>query len=164
MDLREVLKEEKRGSSEKDINLGLFEFIVFTIQDQWFAIELSSIIEIGEIRNYISFPIAPNYIKGFQFVHGNAVILFDVLGVLTTKGAFVSGNIDGYTIIILKYKEDYFGIIINDLIETVSVLKEKILSVPEGKEYYKGTFKYKDKTVSILNIEQIIESTYNLKK
>ncbi len=165
MNLREVLKEEKqKNGTIKEVNKESQEFIVFTIKTRWFAIELDSIVEIGEIENYINFPMAPVYIKGLQFVHGNPVILFDILGVLENNDIFDPKNIKGHTIIILKYDEDFFGIIISELIETISIPKEKTLFTPELGEFYKGTFKYKDKTVSILDIKQIINSTYNLEK
>ncbi len=164
MNLREILKEEKKKNKIlKSINEEFQEFIIFTIKNRWFAIELDSIVEIEEVKNYINFPIAPTYIKGLQLVHGNAVILFDILEILENNNIFNSKNIEGSPIIILKHNEDFFGIIITDLIETISFPKNKISFAPELEEFYRGTFKYKDKVVLLLDIDKIIGHTYDLR-
>ncbi len=158
MNFREELKKTLNTQvTEKEEEV---EFIIVSIKEKWFAIELGKIVEVSEIKNKINFPIAPSYIKGLQFIHGNTVILFDILEILGGKTPFSQDEINNKLIVVVKYEEDHFGIIVSDLVDTYSIRKQMIADITETKEFYKGTFEFKNKIVSILDIEKIIESTY----
>ncbi len=159
MNLREELKktlESKAKEKEEYI-----EFIIFRINDKWFGIELELATGVSDIKNYISLPKSPSYIRGIQFIHGNIIILFDILQLLENKSFFSEENLREKMIIIIKFKEDFFGVIVDDLIDTQMLPLSRIIQTKDINEFYKGAFKFKDKMVSILEIKKIIESTYN---
>ncbi len=159
MNLREELKKSQDEILEEEEEW--INFIIVAIKDKLFAFEIDKLFGVGKIEKYIELPVSPSYIKGIQFLYGNVIILFDIINVLEGTNSHNNDELSTCMITILKYDEDFFGVIVDELLDTVKIAKSKITFTPDAKEFYKGTFKHKDKSVSILNIEEIVKSTYN---
>ena len=153
--LREELK--KALNSEEENIERYIDMIIFSIKDLYFALYLDDVLSVNKVLDYTKLPISPAYIKGLQFISGNAVILFDIIYIIKNTG-YNENELKNNVILVVKHNEDYFGILANTLIDIKTIREEDIKAIEEEK-YYDGTFYYNDKVITILNIKNIIQST-----
>ncbi len=161
MNLRKELEEKINKEIKKEESIRV---IIIRIKDKFFAIELELLTGVGKVEDHVVFPIGPKYIKGIQFTYGNLIVLFDIMEILEESSTFPNKGIEDALFVIVKYEDTYFGILLNELINTKELLKKEIVQVPQTKEFYKGTFRYNAQMVYILDLAKIIEHTYEIQK
>ena len=92
-----------------------------------------------------------------MFAHGKVLILFDLLPLLHDDSI---KDMKHKVLLSVLYEEDLFGILIDELLDIVTIEKSDIKYPQDISNFYFGTFFYKNNLVNILNFKSIVESTY----
>lgn len=132
------------------------QVVIFKIGDEQFAVETSKVQSINDIMEITKVPKAPKHIKGLINLRGNIISLLDINLLLDIE----KGNIDQNNIIILDVEEELVGITVDEVDEVLEV-DETILEKLENerkKSYVKGILNFKDRIVTLVDINKLISN------
>jgi purine-binding chemotaxis protein CheW len=132
------------------------QVVIFKIGDEQFAVETSKVQSINDIMEITKVPKAPKHIKGLINLRGNIISLLDINLLLDIE----KGNIAQNNIIILDVEEELVGITVDEVDEVLEV-DETILEKLENerkKSYVKGILNFKDRIVTLVDINKLISN------
>lgn len=129
------------------------QVVIFKILDEQFAVETEKIKSINDMMEVTAVPKAPAYIKGLINLRGNVSSLLDVnllLGLEESK--------EQSSIIILNLQEESVGISVDEVSEVLDIEENLVEKTEELKEkpYLKGVIKFKDRIVTLIDINKMI--------
>jgi purine-binding chemotaxis protein CheW len=135
------------------------KFLTFILNNENFAIEIEYIIEIIGIQKITHIPDLPLFIKGIVNLRGKVIPIID----LRMRFGFEQIDFDERTcIIILNFNEQYYGIIVDRVLEVVFILEENIdnEAIKEFNvfnKFIKNVSKFNDKILANLDVEKVID-------
>ena len=129
------------------------QVVIFKILDEQFAVETEKIKSINDMMEVTAVPKAPEYIKGLINLRGNVSSLLDanlLLGLEESK--------EQSSIIILNLQEESVGISVDEVSEVLDIEENLIEKTEELKEkpYFKGEINFKDRIVTLIDINKMI--------
>ncbi|WP_138202703.1 chemotaxis protein CheW [Haloimpatiens lingqiaonensis] len=130
------------------------QVVIFKLQDEEFAVETAKIQSITDTMEITRVPKAPNYIKGLINLRGNIIPLLNLKMLLDIE----INDIEQENIIIVSINEESIGIIV-DMVEEVLEIEENIienLNEKDKKEYIKGIINFKDRIVTLIDIDKLV--------
>lgn len=130
------------------------QVVIFKLQDEEFAVETAKIQSITDTMEITRVPKAPNYIKGLINLRGNIIPLLNLKMLLDIE----INDIEQENIIIVAINEESIGIIV-DMVEEVLEIEENIienLNEKDKKEYIKGIINFKDRIVTLIDIDKLV--------
>lgn len=129
------------------------QFIVFKLGQEQFALNTEKVQEINDMMEVTRVPKAPSYILGLVNLRGSIKSLID-LGQLINFPS--SGKRE--SIIILKVNEEEIGIAVDEVVEVVEIKELDIqnISSHNSERYIKGILNVKDKLVTIIEVEDLL--------
>ncbi len=142
-------------NSKKDIQI-----IGFKLNEEEYALEISSVQEIIKIPAITRVPRAKNYILGVINLRG---IVIPVIDLNIRFGKEKTMDIDKKRVIILKIGTVFIGIVVDSVSEVIDVNAAEILSNPTitssmNQEFLKGVCKLADdRLLTLLDIEKTLE-------
>ncbi|MCX6148700.1 MAG: chemotaxis protein CheW [Candidatus Kapabacteria bacterium] len=135
------------------------KFLTFLLNNENFAIEIEYIIEIIGIQKITHIPDLPLFIKGIVNLRGKVIPIID----LRMRFGFEQIDFDERTcIIILNFNEQFYGIIVDRVLEVVFILeedidKEAINEFNVFNKFIKNVSKFNDKILANLDVEKVID-------
>lgn len=144
-----------------DINNQMDSYLTFKLEDETFAVSVSKVLEIQEIRQITKVPRTPNYMRGVLNLRGS------VLPVIDTRIKFgMTKTMDSVNtcILVLTIEMDSEKLTIGALVDAVQEvidLKEQDINPPPSigskykSEFIKGMGKLGDNFVMILDIDKV---------
>jgi len=168
------LKQQQPDEKKEELCLS---FITFSISGKIYAIDINNANEIIKIDKISLVPNAPQYISGVTNLRGDIIPILDLKekfiyiqnsGGSSEKTGTKSGprkSIKGKIAIVVKSQETSFGLLIDEILKTVSVPVSKISLNPVlintlGSEYISGLVKRGEndqELLMILNIDRLAE-------
>lgn len=139
-------------------------FLIFSINKETFAIEVSKVIEVLRKQEIFPVPKTQKYIEGIINFRG------DVLTVINTQKKInlqQKTQSEKFVIIVLDLefgdKKVSLGAIADKVMNVIEISEKDMKPVPEFGNYYnpeflKGAFKLKDEFVIIMDIEKIFST------
>ena len=139
-------------------------YILFTLSDDTFAIDVKNIIHTMEISEITPLPKTPVFVRGISIFRGNILPIID----LRIKFSLQDKNdeLNGY-IVVSKFmsddKEQEIGLVVDKVIDVLEFSEMDIGSYPElgskyNIEFINGFVKQNDKIIMVLNIDKILSS------
>ncbi|PJI08206.1 MULTISPECIES: chemotaxis protein CheW [Clostridium] len=108
------------------------KFLTFTIENEFYGIEIKHVIEIIVIQDISKIPELPEYIKGIINLRGKIIPVMDVR--LRFKKKEKKYN-DRTCIIIIELEDVFVGLIVDGVSEVVNIPDSEIVSPPEISRY-----------------------------
>ncbi len=145
-------------SMQQDDNRDRLSLAVVGLAGEYFGVDLHVVREFADIRKITPVPCTPAHIIGNTNLRGEILTLVAIrslLGLSTTVATSVSKAI------VVEVGEIVAGITVDEVFDVVRVHPSQIGSVPaavrsSAEEYLRGTAPYKEKTMSILDLEKIL--------
>lgn len=139
-------------------------YILFSLSDDTFAIDVKNIIHTMEISEITPLPKTPVFVKGISIFRGNILPIID----LRIKFSLQEKNdtSKGY-VVVSKFmtddKQQEIGLVVDKVLEVLEFSEMDIGSYPElgskyNIEFINGFVKKEDKIIMVLNIEKILSS------
>lgn len=132
------------------------QIVVFKLNDEQFAVETSKVQSIGESMMVTKVPKAPEYVKGLINIRGSVLSLLDI-NLLLDVG---KSDAEQESTIILKLEDELVGISVNEVDEVLDIDESIIekLDSDNNKEYVKGIINFKDRIVTLIDIDKLIRN------
>ncbi|WP_297637844.1 chemotaxis protein CheW [uncultured Clostridium sp.] len=131
------------------------QIVIFKLENEYFAVKTEGVQSINNIMNITKVPNAPKYIKGLINLRGSIKTLIDINLLLNIEQNKTQENI-----IILDINEEEVGIIVDKVLEVVSIENENLKGI-ESESYISGIINYEEKLITILDIDELIEFNLN---
>ncbi len=129
------------------------QIIIFTLCEEYYAINTENVDEISENIKITRVPNAPDWIEGLINLRGNVVTLINSYKLLEHKGNMEYNDI----IIVHNDNEEKIGIMVKDIIEVANIDEAEIQKVKEIMEDgIMGIIKRNGNIVNIIDINELI--------
>ncbi|WP_045216920.1 chemotaxis protein CheW [Desulfonatronovibrio magnus] len=140
---------------------GTFQISCFYVGEALCGIDIGFVQEINKQVLLTSVPHSPDYVVGIMNLRGKIVTIIDLgkkLGIESTANIT-----DDTRIIIVNSKQEFIGFLVNKVTDVVVADRENVSPAPsnikgvKGK-FFQGVYKYKNKLVAILDVEEVLEN------
>lgn len=134
----------------------VMQVVIFNLGDEQFAVETSKVQSINDVMQVTRVPKSPNYIKGLINLRGNVISLLDINLLLDVKKSEEKQE----SMIILEMEDELVGITVDQVDEVLDV-EDGMLERAEdakGNKYIKGVINFKDRIVTLIDIDKLIAS------
>ncbi|QEM83792.1 chemotaxis protein CheW [Halomonas binhaiensis] len=148
------------GSALVASDLNHQEFLVFSLGDEEYAIDILKVQEIRGYENVTRIANAPNFIKGVTNLRGTIVPIVD----LRIKFALERVAYDGQTVVIVtNVGQRVIGIVVDSVSDVMTLLPEQIKPAPEfgstlSSDYLNGLGCLDDRMLVLVDIERLLTS------
>lgn len=134
------------------------QFIVFSLNDQTYGIEVSEIREVLGYRKITSLPNVQKFVKGIIHLRGGVLPVFDLREKFNMKAVDYSLF---HVIIVVEIAGKLMGMIVDEISDVVTIFPENfqptVNLVPGVKqEYLNGIGKYEDTMIILLNVDRLL--------
>lgn len=136
------------------------QYVVFSINQQFFGIEIFKIREVLSYREITPLPQMEGFIKGIINLRGAVIPVFD----LREKFNMPSVEYNHFhVIIVIEISGRIMGVIVDDISDVLEILPEEFQTTGNlpsnvGREYLKGVGKKDDKMIILLDMDHLLSS------
>jgi purine-binding chemotaxis protein CheW len=143
---------EKPNMEEESINL-----MGFKLSNEEYAVDIMQLKEITPVFELTAIPRAPEYILGILSLRGSIIPIFDLKKRIGLPETAVT---EKSRIIVIKTQEDEVGILVDSITSAANIPLRSIEPPPPvikgvQAEYISGVGRVDDRTIIIMNIEEI---------
>ena len=137
------------------------EFLCFRVASEIYAINIMNIKEIIKPRDVTEVPRAPSFVSGVLSLRGIIIPIFNMRLRLGLAGAEPSAK---ERIVVLKKAEEFFGVLVDEVIQVVKIASATIEKPPvvlEGvdRDFVQGIGRFESQMLILLNQEKILDLT-----
>lgn len=135
------------------------QFIVFTIDDEKFGVDVKQIKQIIPISETTHIPNAPSFVEGVINLRGDIIPIIDLKSKLSLQ---VKGiNEKEGKIIIVELDNNNIGMKVDSVSEMIRIYEDEIAEPPKivkgiNRNYLKGLGKLNDKLLLLLDLNRIL--------
>lgn len=152
-----------------DEDISQTRYLTFLTDNQLFGLPTGVIVQITQMQDIIELPEQAHYVKGIINLRGQIIPVMDVrLRFGKVEAAFTERT----CIIITQARENYFGLIVDEVDEVLDILPEQISPLPKisatmdsTQEYLSGIAQlkaaegHKERVVLLINVSKILGET-----
>jgi purine-binding chemotaxis protein CheW len=154
---RERAENLSRSTESSDFT-GLIPLAVIGLNGEYFGLDLESVREFTNIRNFTPIPCCPPHVAGNMNLRGEIVTLVDIRSALNMPLAGVG---TASKAIVIHVDDIVAGLPVDEVFDVLYLRSSDMLPVPaavhsNSNEYLRGTAPYFDKMLSILDLPKIL--------
>ena len=127
----------------------------FLLGAECFAVDSGMVVEVLRSRRLTRVPLAARGVLGLVQLRGRIVPVIDPaepLAVSRRSGAAASPHL------VIALGEDWYGLIVDEMLEVITIDPERVERPTTGAELVQGTFAAADRLVHLLDPERMIQS------
>jgi len=136
----------------------LVQFVVFSLGDEEFGVDIEQVSEIVRIGNFAPIPDSPEFIRGLTNVRGTIIAVVDLkkrFALRQEKG------VEGKHIIITREQKNLLGILVDEVTEVLRVAQEEIRPAPGmttviHKKYMSGVITVGERMIILLDLKSVL--------
>lgn len=133
------------------------KYLTFKVADEDYAVDVRYVIEIIGIQKITQLPDMPDFLKGVINLRGKVIPVIDIR-LRFRLPELEYGN--RTCIIVVSFKEIYFGIVVDTVSEVVVIPEETLTKPPSSgsmrNQYLKNIGKIDEQVKIIINIEKLL--------
>ena len=158
MDQLMVKNEAEVNALSTNKNKEIFQFIVITMGDEQFGIDIRYVDNIVRMQRMTRIPKVPSYLKGVINLRGEVM---PVMSIRLKMGLEEDEITKNTRIIILKLEQEgYVGIIVDEVKEVVTLSEDEIEKMDQAAQTNKQSFingvgKHNDQLISLLDLNSV---------
>lgn len=158
MDQLMVKNEAEVKTLSTNKNKEIFQFIVITMGDEQFGIDIRYVDNIVRMQRMTRIPKVPSYLKGVINLRGEVM---PVMSIRLKMGLEEDEITKNTRIIILKLEQEgYVGIIVDEVKEVVTLSEDEIEKMDQAAQTNKQSFingvgKHNDQLISLLDLNSV---------
>ena len=136
--------------------IGLIPLAVIGLNEECFGVELKLVREFTETRKITPIPCCPPHIVGNINLRGEILTLVDIRGILN----FNYTEQNTAKAMVIQVDDLVVGVLINDVFDVTYIKTSDLMLIPtavhtNNNEYLRGTASFRDKIMTILELEKI---------
>lgn len=149
-----------QGSGPVATDLNLSQFLIFSLGDEEYAIDILKVQEIRGYENVTRIANAPEFIKGVTNLRGVIVPIVD----LRLRFALENAEYNSQTVVIVvNVGQRVIGIVVDSVSDVMALLPEQIKPAPEfgatlSADYLSGLGSVGDRMLVLVDIERLLTS------
>jgi len=136
----------------------LVQFVVFSLGDEEFGVDIEQVSEIVRIGNFAPIPDSPGFIRGLTNVRGTIIAVIDLkkrFALREIKG------VEGKHIIITREQKNLLGILVDEVTEVLRVAQKEIRPAPGvtsviHKKYMSGVITVGERMIILLDLRSVL--------
>jgi purine-binding chemotaxis protein CheW len=136
------------------------QMIIFDIGNEKFGVRITRIHEINRMTEITELPDTSNYFAGIINLRGDIISVVDLrlrLGLEQVE------NTEETRIVVIDYKDDNVGLIVDAVSEVMHINNDQIEDPPKGmvgikNDYLTGVVKIEEDIINILDLDNLLES------
>lgn len=136
----------------------VIQLIVFRAGNEEFGVKIDAVREIIKIDVITPIPESPDFIKGIINVRGEIVTAIDI------KSRFdlnEPDTVEAKHIVVTKQGENLFGLIVDEVIEVLRIMKKDIKPTPSlldkiNEKYVSGIISHDNRLIILLDLDQVL--------
>lgn len=136
----------------------LVQFVVFSLGDEEFGVDIEQVSEIVRIGKFAPIPDSPEFIRGLTNVRGTIIAVIDL------KKRFALREIEGVEskhIIITREQKNLLGILVDEVTEVLRVAQKEIRPAPGmttviHKKYMSGVITVGERMIILLDLKSVL--------
>lgn len=133
------------------------KYLTFVLGSEQYGIDIACVTEIIGIQAITEVPQLPEFIRGIMNLRGKIIPVMDVR--LRFKKPFREYN-DRTCIIVVDIKDLSLGLIVDGVVEVISIADESVVPPPDVKQgisrYIRGIGKVGDEVKLLLNCDELL--------
>ncbi len=152
MSLQDTIITQAEGETEK--------FVTFMLDDEEFGADVLQTKEISNMKKITDVPTAPSFVEGVINLRGTITPIIDLRKRLDLE---IKEDLSESQIVITEQKDQFIGMIVDEVVDVIEISKEDIDSAPEiimtdvSEEYIKGVGKVgEDRLIVILDLGRVL--------
>lgn len=154
-DEQQVLEHEVDQAEPDDY----LEFLCFKVADEIYGINIMDIKEIIKPREVTEVPRSPSFVSGIISLRGTIIPIIDMLLRLGLQRESLTGK---ERVVVIKNKDSFAGLLVDEVIQVVRILKVSIEAAPailEGidRDFVNGIGRSERRMIILLNLESIAD-------
>jgi len=152
------LLNQKNSYAIKNENFLNEKFIIFKLNSEYYAFNITSVKEIKKIpaENISKIPCPEKFIIGIINFRGDYISLLDIKPFLNIEQTPLADKIN---IIILKVNNLKLAIVVDEILDVTNLsITDMVLNTDQDETYIIGDLPYNKKRLNILNIEKLFSS------
>ncbi|NWF66258.1 MAG: purine-binding chemotaxis protein CheW [Campylobacterales bacterium] len=161
--LEQIFKRQKEQKSpnKSGENDNIIQLVGFIVGTEEFAVPILSIQEIIKPIEFTRVPSTPKYVLGVFNLRGTVIPIIDLRAKF---GLGASKQTEDTRYIVMKYKDDIAGFVIDKLTEAIRISESNIDPAPEtinqDSSLIYGIGKQKDRILTILKVEGLLKRDF----
>jgi len=136
----------------------MINVVVFSLDNIEYCCDVSNILEFINLMKITPIPQLPYYVEGVINLRGRIINVFDLRKCLDIKPVIT----DTTKIIIIDFKKERIGIIVDSILEITLVPVNEIDDIPEdlkARDYITGIYKNGDRILIFIDLGTVLSST-----
>lgn len=134
-------------------------FLIFKLQDELFALDVESVLEVLENQKVAKVPNTPDHVRGVVNFRGDILPIIDMREILHLKT-----NLESEVVVVLDLKYDKhsmrIGAIADGVVGVALIPELSIEPIPDlnlefSKEFVEGMFKHNNQFITILDVNKV---------
>ncbi|MFH1540067.1 MAG: chemotaxis protein CheW [bacterium] len=157
---RETGKKLKLSRHEKHADAEGRLYVRFKLAEETYGVPISSVQEIIKPKQITEIPHTPDFLCGVVNLRGKIVPVID----LRMRLGLPTGEITKFTrIVIVRFKEQVIGMLVDSVIEVRPIAEEKIeaasplIAGPVDSDFFEGVANLDERIVIILDIGKVLK-------
>ncbi|MBF4693793.1 chemotaxis protein CheW [Fusibacter ferrireducens] len=140
----------------KNIPKEIIKYLTFQVDKEVYGFDINFIVDINRIQEITLVPQQDSYVKGVINLRGQII---PVIEIRARFGKKLRDYDDRTCIIVMNFEEYTVGVIVDTVLEVVSVEKEQITSqksFDKKSRFVQGITKSNDHMVTLMDIEKLL--------
>lgn len=163
-ELKEVFEKQQKKKIQGEDNTfydDTLQAISFMVGSEEFAVPILNVKEIIKPMEYTRVPGTPNYVMGVFNLRGG---VFPLINLRLKFGLSAIKQDQDTRYLVVTYKDEVAGFVIDKLNEAVRINQSDIDPVPEtigeGENFMQGIGKREDRLITILRVENLLKKAF----
>ena len=149
----DLFGEEKRGEEASE------QFIIFRLEDEWFAFRSIEVREVLKVKEITYLPGMPSHIAGVTSIRGTIVLVVQPKQLLQLPH---SSGIQPRYILIVNHNDYLQGLLADEVTEVLSISQQSLAPPPAllqsgEKKMVQNIFYWMGHLIAVLEIQNLIE-------
>jgi len=127
------------------------KFLIFTIQEKWYALPAKTISEVTVLEEVFPLPLAPEYVRGIINRYSIPYALIDI------KFLLLNDRSNAKKMIVFKEEIDKLAFLIDDVTDIADITSDRLMKIEqEDKAFLSAFFEWKGNHILCLDIGELI--------
>jgi purine-binding chemotaxis protein CheW len=132
-------------------NTTIEKFLIFTIQEKWYALPAKTISEVTVLEEVFPLPLAPGYVKGIINRYSIPYALIDIKILLLNESSTAR------KMIVFKEEIDKLAFLIDDVTDIADIRSEQLMKIDqEETALISAFFEWKGSHILCLDIAELL--------
>lgn len=152
-DIKSLNKKSEKNSKDEKKEIGKQnKYMLFEVNKEKYAIEMSLVREINRIKNITEIPNSPPYIRGIMNLRGDVLPLIDLkIRFGSSKGVIIT---EFSRVIVVNVENQLIGFLVDSVNKLISM---ESIQFKSNNRFIKGLGEYKEDSILLLDLKKVLD-------